>query len=192
MKQPNKAVAPNPAAPVAVVDGEALTRLQVVERSRKVLRMLAPLAGLVEELSRLDSLDRELEAATVRNKQAEDEAADVLGARMAEIDEAERRGARLKAEAQAAAGRIVANAKEQLAQADARAAAIIEAAVKRAGEVNEDAAAKVAAAQQQLASLEQAAKDAAERAASLREVADKLDARVAAAQKQVAKMLGQA
>ena len=114
-----------PDAPAADAPVESLSRIQVVSRAERALKLLLPLHALCQELSTVDSLDRMVEDARVRLAQADAAQAEQLGRHADELATAKARTVQEIATRETEMARMAEVGRQALADAESRARAMI-------------------------------------------------------------------
>lgn len=179
------------AEPVAEAPAESLSRLQIVERSGRALKMLLPLAAMCDELAKFDNIERATADAQVRHDQLLADLAKVRVGIEAEHDKLRAAGGEIVGKAQAQAA-------EALGQAQAKIAAAQQTAQKRAETEQKAFEQRAGAMHDTLEGLaakittSEAERDALlAQSAGLRAEVAAAEAKLAAARKQAAKALGE-
>lgn len=163
------------------VQAEQLTRLQVVERAGRALKMLIPLAQLCDELGKIDNIDRAADEAQARH----DSMVADLAAQRAKIDAA---NAEAAGKAEQIVSKAIGDAQTLVDAAKKRAADLEIKAVKRDEAAAEAFAKAEAGRAARLAQLDSDVNQAEKRAEAMALKLEQLAAEIAAGEKKMAEI----
>lgn len=146
---------PNPPEPAQEEASpvESLTRLQVVERAGRALKLLLPLSALCDELSQVENLDRMTADARIRSDQAQAAHAELLAKHADELLTARARTEQEVATCKADVARMVAGGQQAVADAEVRARNIVASTEQTAKGILDKAQAEAAAIAAKVAEL---------------------------------------